>query len=164
MIVDRIKWGLKRRARRWAGRADHLRQRFSGPEPATDVLVPEPIVEPAPTAEFNATSESTEAPQSVEDSTEATQPAAETPEASEEGSMTMEAVQEILDDLIRPALQSDGGDCTLLKVADNNVYLKLIGACDGCPSSTITLRMGIETVLKEEFPQMNELIQVEHSF
>ena len=60
--------------------------------------------------------------------------------------------------------QSDGGDCTLLKVENNDVYLKLIGACNGCPSSTITLRMGIETVLKEVFPQMNELIQVEHSF
>ncbi|TNE85186.1 MAG: NifU family protein [Deltaproteobacteria bacterium] len=78
--------------------------------------------------------------------------------------MTMSSVQAVLDDLIRPALQSDGGDCTLLKVEDDNVYLQLIGACHGCPSSTITLRMGIETVLKEEFPQMNELIQVEHSF
>lgn len=161
MIVDRIKWGLKRRARRWAGRADNLRQRFTGPEPSADNVVAEPIIEPAPTVEFAAATEPS--PQTVEEPP-ASEADTEAVPTADEGSMTMEAVQEILDDLIRPALQSDGGDCTLLKVADNNVYLKLIGACDGCPSSTITLKMGIETVLKEEFPQMNELIQVEHSF
>ena len=149
-MIDQLTWRLKRRARRWAGRAETLRQRFGTSDAVQEPVAPEPIA-PSTAAELPA-----EAP-AADEALVAAAPA-------EEGTMTMESVQEILDDLIRPALQSDGGDCTLLKVENDNVYLKLIGACDGCPSSTITLRMGIETVLKEEFPQMKELVQVEHSF
>lgn len=159
MIRDRIKWGLKRRARRWAGRAAELREQFMGNGAPVERVTPEPIEVAAPLTDF-----APEPAPVVDASSLAPGPDVEAAPEPEEGAMTMASVEAILDDMIRPALQSDGGDCVLLKVEDDNVYLKLIGACVGCPSSTITLRMGIETVLKEEFPQMKELIPVEHGF
>ena len=74
--------------------------------------------------------------------------------------LTPEEVQEVLDDDVRPALQMDGGDIELIKVADNNIYVKLVGACSTCPSSVMTMRMGVENLLREEFPSLNELIEV----
>lgn len=74
--------------------------------------------------------------------------------------LTVEAVQEILDEMVRPALQGDGGDISLIKVEDNNVYVKLVGACSTCPSSIMTMKLGVEALLKEEFPAMRELIDV----
>lgn len=61
---------------------------------------------------------------------------------------------------VRPMLQRDGGDIQLHKVEDNDVYVRLIGACAGCPSATITLRLGVERHLKEVFPMMGRVIQV----
>ena len=74
--------------------------------------------------------------------------------------LTLEQVQELFEDMVRPALQSDGGDIDLLKVEDNDVYVRLTGACSTCPSSTVTMKMGIERLLAEEFPQFRHLIQV----
>jgi Fe-S cluster biogenesis protein NfuA len=74
--------------------------------------------------------------------------------------LTMENVQEILDDMVRPALQGDGGDISLIKIEDNDVYVKLVGACNTCPSSTATMKMGVEALFREEFPDMRDLIQV----
>jgi Fe-S cluster biogenesis protein NfuA len=63
---------------------------------------------------------------------------------------------------IRPALQMDGGDVTLVDVTDTgDVHLSLVGACAFCPHATMTLKMGIERVLKEEIPEVNEVVQVE---
>lgn len=70
-------------------------------------------------------------------------------------------VQAILDDMVRPALQGDGGDISLLKVEDRRIYVRLVGACSTCPSSIMTMKMGVEALLKEEFPQMEELVQVD---
>jgi Fe-S cluster biogenesis protein NfuA len=74
--------------------------------------------------------------------------------------LTPEAVQEVLDDDVRPALQMDGGDIQLVKVEDDNIYVKLVGACSTCPSSVMTMRMGVENLLCEEFPALKELIEV----
>lgn len=74
--------------------------------------------------------------------------------------LTMEAVQEILDDMVRPALQGDGGDISLIKIEQNNIYVQLVGACSTCPSSVMTMKMGVEALLREEFPSMNELIDI----
>jgi Fe-S cluster biogenesis protein NfuA len=62
-------------------------------------------------------------------------------------------------DLIRPALQNDGGDVELVDVdeAAGIVKLKLVGACGSCPMSQMTLRMGVERVLKEEIPEIVEV-------
>ena len=75
--------------------------------------------------------------------------------------LTMEAVQEILDDMVRPALQGDGGDISLIKIEEDNIYVQLVGACSTCPSSVMTMKMGVEALLKEEFPTMNDLIEVD---
>lgn len=61
-------------------------------------------------------------------------------------------------ELIRPALQADGGDVELVDVIDGVVQLRLVGACHGCPSATVTLHRGIERYLKERVP---EVISVE---
>jgi Fe-S cluster biogenesis protein NfuA len=62
-------------------------------------------------------------------------------------------------DKIRPALQNDGGDVELVDVdeAAGIVKLKLVGACGSCPMSQMTLRMGVERVLKEEIPEIVEV-------
>ena len=74
--------------------------------------------------------------------------------------LTLENVQEILDDYVRPGLQSDGGDITLIKIEDSNIYVQLVGACSTCPSSIMTMKMGVEALLREEFPSLNELIDI----
>lgn len=68
-------------------------------------------------------------------------------------------VLEVLDKL-RPFLQRDGGDCELVDVEDGIVKLKLVGACGSCPSSTITLKAGIERALVEEVEGITEVEQV----
>lgn len=68
-----------------------------------------------------------------------------------------EKVEEALD-TIRPALQADGGDVELVDVENGVVRVKLTGACGGCPMSQITLKEGIERVIKEKLP---EIIRVE---
>ena len=68
-------------------------------------------------------------------------------------------VLEVLDKL-RPFLQRDGGDVELVDVSDGIVKLKLIGACGSCPSSTITLKAGIERALLEEVEGIEEVVQV----
>lgn len=71
----------------------------------------------------------------------------------------MDGVQEVLDKL-RPFLLRDGGDCELVDVEDGIVKLRLLGACGTCPSSTITLKAGIERALVEEVPGVVEVEQV----
>ena len=61
---------------------------------------------------------------------------------------------------IRPALQADGGDVVLLDVEeDGTVKVKLTGACAGCPMATVTLKQGIERLLKKEVPGVKEVVQ-----
>ena len=54
----------------------------------------------------------------------------------------------------------DGGNIELIEVKDNKVYVKLLGACGGCPSAMMTLHYGVERILKEEFPELEALIAV----
>jgi Fe-S cluster biogenesis protein NfuA len=61
---------------------------------------------------------------------------------------------------IRPALQADGGDVELMDVKEGVVKLRLTGACGGCPMSTMTLRHGIERVIKEQVPEVKEVVAV----
>ena len=61
---------------------------------------------------------------------------------------------------IRPALQADGGDVELVGVDDGVVKVALKGACAGCPVATMTLKQGIERVLKEEVPDVKEVVAV----
>ncbi|WP_106766887.1 NifU family protein [Paenibacillus faecalis] len=74
-------------------------------------------------------------------------------------STVYDEVAEVLDKL-RPFLQRDGGDVELVDVEDGIVKLKLVGACGSCPSSTITLKAGIERALVEEVDGIQEVVQV----
>jgi len=66
-------------------------------------------------------------------------------------------VEEVLNK-IRPSLMRDGGNVELIDVNDGTVKVKLTGACAGCPMSTLTLKMGIEQVLKQEIPEVKEVV------
>ncbi|ANA39395.1 MULTISPECIES: NifU family protein [Geobacter] len=73
----------------------------------------------------------------------------------------LEDVKKVLD-LVRPALQADGGDVELVEVTDDGVVkVKLVGACGHCPMSTMTLKMGIERTLKEKVPGVKEVVSVQ---
>ncbi len=69
-----------------------------------------------------------------------------------------EQVQQVIEK-IRPSLQADGGDVELVDVADGIVKVRLQGACAGCPMSQMTLKNGIERVLKQEIPEVKAVEQ-----
>ncbi len=68
-------------------------------------------------------------------------------------------IESVLNDL-RPNLQADGGDVELVDFRDGVVYVQLVGACNGCPMSQITLKMGIEKLLVENVPGVKEVRSV----
>ncbi len=61
---------------------------------------------------------------------------------------------------IRPSLQADGGDVELIGVKDGIVSVRLTGACGCCPMSTMTMKMGIEKLLKSRLPEIKEVVSV----
>ena len=68
-------------------------------------------------------------------------------------------VKEVLNQ-IRPQLQADGGDLEFVSLeVDGKVYVKLTGACGSCPMATMTLKQGVERVLKDTIPEVTEVIQ-----
>ena len=68
-------------------------------------------------------------------------------------------VEEVLDK-IRPNLMQDGGNVELVDIEEGTVKVKLTGACGGCPMATLTLKMGIEKILKQEIPEVKEVVAV----
>ena len=72
-----------------------------------------------------------------------------------------EKVQDVIES-VRPALQGHGGDIELVGTdPDNTVKVRLQGACQGCPGAAMTMRMGIERILKERVPEVKEVIAVD---
>lgn len=71
-----------------------------------------------------------------------------------------ERVQKVIDK-IRPSLQADGGDVELIDVVDGIVSVKLQGACAGCPMSQMTLKNGIERLVKQEIPEIKAVEKVD---
>jgi Fe-S cluster biogenesis protein NfuA len=67
-----------------------------------------------------------------------------------------ESVEKALEK-IRPALRADGGDIELIDVADGVVKVRLTGACGGCPMSQMTLKMGVERILKQQVPEVKSV-------
>ena len=61
---------------------------------------------------------------------------------------------------VRPALLADGGDVELIDVEDGVVTVRLTGACGGCPMAAMTLKGGIERVIKEQVPEVKEVVAV----
>lgn len=77
----------------------------------------------------------------------------------EESDPIIKQIREIIDTRVRPSVAMDGGDITFESFKDGVVYLKLKGACSGCPSSTATLKSGIENMLKYYVPEVQEVSQ-----
>jgi len=76
-----------------------------------------------------------------------------------EAKMLETRVKEILE-MVRPQLQADGGDLEFVALEDGGkVHVKLTGACGSCPMATMTLKQGVERVLKENIPEVTEVIQ-----
>jgi Fe-S cluster biogenesis protein NfuA len=68
-------------------------------------------------------------------------------------------VEQVLEK-IRPMLMMDGGNIELVDVKDDQVFVRLVGACGMCPSSTMTLKMGVEKAIKEAIPSIKEVVAV----
>jgi Fe-S cluster biogenesis protein NfuA len=142
------------------------------PPPAPVVSVPDvavleakaPLVASIPAAK-KAVAKKPAAKKAVTKKPAAKKPAAKKvappPEPAESGGISMGEIQEVFDEMVRPALQADGGDITLIKIEKNDIYVRLVGACNTCPSSIMTMKLGVEALLKEEFPTMGELIQMD---
>jgi Fe-S cluster biogenesis protein NfuA len=73
--------------------------------------------------------------------------------------LTKETVEESLN-RIRPMLQADGGNVELVEVEGNSVKVRLRGACSGCPGAAMTLRYGVERILREDLAEFEKLIVV----
>jgi Fe-S cluster biogenesis protein NfuA len=69
-------------------------------------------------------------------------------------------IKEILDTRVRPAVAQDGGDITFQGYEEGVVFLNMQGACAGCPSSTVTLKRGVENMLKHYIPEIVEVRQI----
>ena len=78
-----------------------------------------------------------------------------------EDGVVVEQIKELLDTRVRPAVAQDGGDITFHGFEKGIVYLQMQGACAGCPSSTMTLKMGIENLLRHYIPEVTEVRPVD---
>ena len=76
---------------------------------------------------------------------------------SEADAETVEMIKELIDTRVRPAVANDGGDITFRGFKDGIVYLNMQGSCSGCPSSTATLRHGIQNLLRHYVPEVVEV-------
>ena len=79
--------------------------------------------------------------------------------ATEPMALTHENVEKVLDEL-RPFLMADGGNVEVVEIDGPVVKVRLQGACGSCPSSTMTLKMGIERKMRESIPEVSEVVQV----
>uniref|UniRef100_A0A3Q3WWC2 NFU1 iron-sulfur cluster scaffold homolog, mitochondrial n=1 Tax=Mola mola TaxID=94237 RepID=A0A3Q3WWC2_MOLML len=84
-----------------------------------------------------------------------------TPGHSEDDDDIVSMIKELLDTRIRPTVQEDGGDVIYKGFEDGTVKLKLVGSCTGCPSSTVTLKNGIQNMLQFYIPEVGNVEQVE---
>jgi len=82
-------------------------------------------------------------------------------DAKQEDNETVKQIKNLLDTRIRPAVAMDGGDIVFQSFEKGIVYLHMQGACSGCPSSTATLKMGIENMLKHYVPEVKEIRQID---
>ena len=80
---------------------------------------------------------------------------------NEDDTDIVKQIKELLDTRVRPAVAMDGGDIIYDSFKDGIVYLQMQGACSGCPSSTATLKMGIENMLKHYVPEVQEVRPVD---
>ena len=79
--------------------------------------------------------------------------------STETMALTLDNVEKVLDEL-RPFLMADGGNVEVVEIDGPVVKVRLQGACGSCPSSTMTLKMGIERKMRESIPEVSEVVQV----
>ena len=79
--------------------------------------------------------------------------------STEAKALTLENVETVLDEL-RPFLMADGGNVEVVEIDGPIVKVRLQGACGSCPSSTMTLKMGMERKMRESIPEVSEVVQV----
>ena len=63
-------------------------------------------------------------------------------------------------DKVRPGIQADGGEVWLIKVENGTAYVQMLGACGGCPASTMTLKGAIELVVCQDVPEVTQVLQI----
>jgi Fe-S cluster biogenesis protein NfuA len=76
------------------------------------------------------------------------------------GTANNKSLSELLEEYVKPAVESDGGAIHFKSFENGTVSVVLKGACSGCPSSTVTLKSGIENLLKQMLPEVHEVIAV----
>jgi len=96
----------------------------------------------------------------IEDEEAAAEPS-DSEEFDEKDAQTVAMIKEILEERVRPAVASDGGDIVFRSYKDGIVNLSMRGACSGCPSSTMTLQMGIQNLLRHFVPEVREVRPVD---
>lgn len=69
-------------------------------------------------------------------------------------------VQRVLDEMVNPRIAAHGGAVELVDVADDTVYVRMSGGCQGCSASAATLRMGVERMVKDEVPEVREIVDL----
>ncbi len=87
--------------------------------------------------------------------------AQDTQSANEEDNELVKQIKELIETRVRPMVAQDGGDIIFNRFEEGIVYLQMRGACAGCPSSTLTLKSGIENMLRHYVPEVLEVRQVE---
>lgn len=87
------------------------------------------------------------------------QPTKKEPPAGPEGAIWRQ-IQEILDEQVNPAVASHGGVITLLEYKDGIAYMKMGGGCQGCSSASATLKQGVERILRDQIPELQEIMDV----
>ncbi|TGD81230.1 NifU family protein [Hymenobacter wooponensis] len=89
---------------------------------------------------------------------QAAQQAAATGNSSEVDQQTSQKIIDLLENYVRPAVEQDGGNITFKSYQDGIVTVNLQGSCSGCPSATVTLKSGIENLLKRMVPEVKEVV------
>ena len=69
-------------------------------------------------------------------------------------------VQQVLDELINPRIAAHGGSVELVDLADNTLYVRMLGGCQGCAASAATLRQGVERMVREELPEIEAVVDL----
>ncbi|OFZ27244.1 MAG: hypothetical protein A2381_03570 [Bdellovibrionales bacterium RIFOXYB1_FULL_37_110] len=69
-------------------------------------------------------------------------------------------IEALMDEQVRPALGAHGGNVEIVEVKDNIVYLKLTGGCQGCAGARMTLKNGVERIIKDKYPEIEEVVDV----
>jgi Fe-S cluster biogenesis protein NfuA len=89
-----------------------------------------------------------------------TPPAPSQQDTPASSSINPEQVARVIAEKIRPALQADGGDIELVELRGADAHVRLVGACRGCPGATMTLKMGVEALLRDEIPGFGSVVDL----